>query len=33
MKILLVASHPLRLFVGNTQAWLSFATWLTDLAG
>ena len=31
--LLLVASHPLRLVVGNTQAWLSFATWLTDLAG
>ena len=31
--LLLVVSHPLRLFVGGTQAWLSFATWLTDLAG
>lgn len=31
--LLLVASHPLRLSVGHTQAWLSFATWLTDLAG
>ena len=31
--LLLVASHPLRLVVGDTQAWLSFATWLTDLAG
>jgi len=31
--LLLVASHPLRLVVGNTQAWLSFATWLTDWAG
>lgn len=31
--LLVIASHPLRLFVGNTQAWLSFATWLTDLAG
>ncbi len=31
--LLLVVSHPLRLVVGNTQAWLSFATWLTDLAG
>ena len=27
--LLLVASHPLRLVVGNTQAWLSFADWLT----
>jgi hypothetical protein len=26
---LLVASHPLRFVVGNTQAWLTFATWLT----
>src|ERR1041385_310829 len=25
---LLVASHPLRLVVGNTHAWLAFATWL-----
>ena len=31
--LLLVVSHPLRLFVGNTQAWLSFATWLTDWVG
>jgi len=31
--LLLVASHPLRFVVGNTQAWLSFATWLTDLVG
>jgi hypothetical protein len=31
--LLLIASHPLRLFVGNTQAWLSFATWLTDRVG
>lgn len=27
--LLIVVSHPLRLIVGNTQAWLSFATWLT----
>lgn len=27
--LLLVASQPLRLIVGGTQAWLSFATWLT----
>src|SRR5215204_471679 len=31
--LLLVVSHPLRLLVGGTQAWLSFATWLTDWAG
>jgi hypothetical protein len=31
--LLLVASHPLRLVVGSTQAWLSFATWLTDRVG
>jgi hypothetical protein len=31
--LLLIVSHPLRLVVGNTQAWLSFATWLTDLVG
>jgi hypothetical protein len=31
--LLVVVSHPLRFVVGNTQAWLSFATWLTDLAG
>ena len=28
-----VVSHPLRLLVGNTQGWLSFATWLTDWVG
>ena len=27
--ILIVASHPLRLIIGNTHAWLVFATWLT----
>ena len=27
--LLLVVSHPLRLVVGNTHAWLSFAEWLT----
>jgi hypothetical protein len=27
--LLLVASHPLRLVVGHTAAWLSFAEWLT----
>ena len=26
---LIVVSHPLRLIVGNTQAWLAFADWLT----
>ncbi|MCA1616704.1 MAG: hypothetical protein LC800_21955, partial [Acidobacteria bacterium] len=28
--LLIVVSHPLRLVIGNTQAWLSFATWLTQ---
>jgi hypothetical protein len=28
--LLLVLSHPLRLVVGNTRAWLSFAEWLTQ---
>lgn len=27
--LLIVASQPLRLIIGGTQAWLSFATWLT----
>jgi len=27
--LLIVASHPLRMMLGGTQAWLSFATWLT----
>ncbi|HVG33946.1 MAG TPA: hypothetical protein VM911_12735 [Pyrinomonadaceae bacterium] len=27
--IVVVVSHPLRLLIGNTQAWLTFATWLT----
>jgi hypothetical protein len=31
--LLLIVSHPLRLVVGGTQAWLSFATWLTDWVG
>lgn len=31
--LLLVVSHVLRVPVGNTQTWLSFATWLTDLVG
>jgi hypothetical protein len=28
---LLVASHPLRMIIGVTHAWLVFATWLTHL--
>jgi hypothetical protein len=28
--LLVVASHPLRLVVGRTQAWLRFAEWLTS---
>ena len=27
---LIVLSHPLRLLIGNTHAWLVFATWLTQ---
>ena len=27
---LIVASHPLRLIVGNTHAWLVFASWITQ---
>ena len=27
--LLIVVSHPLRLMIGNTSAWLAFATWLT----
>ena len=27
--LLIVLSHPLRLMIGNTHAWLMFATWLT----
>ncbi len=30
--LLIVVSQPLRLIIGGTQAWLSFATWLTHLA-
>jgi len=26
---LIVASHPLRLVIGGTHAWIVFATWLT----
>lgn len=28
--VLIVISQPLRLLIGNTQAWLTFATWLTQ---
>jgi hypothetical protein len=28
--LLIVVSHPLRFIIGNTHAWLAFATWLTD---
>jgi len=28
---LIVISHPLRSVIGNTEAWLSLATWLTQL--
>ena len=28
--LLIVVSHPLRLLIGGTQAWLAFATWLTQ---
>jgi hypothetical protein len=28
--LLLVGSHPLRMIIGATQPWLSFATWLTS---
>lgn len=31
--LLIVASQPLRLIIGGTQAWMSFATWLTQLVG
>jgi len=27
--LLIVTSHPLRLVIGNTHAWLAFAAWLT----
>ena len=29
-SILLIASFPLRLWIGGTEAWLNFATWLTS---
>lgn len=29
--LLIVISHPLRLLVGGTQAWITFADWLTGL--
>jgi len=28
--LVIVVSHPLRLVIGNTTAWLAFATWLTQ---
>ncbi|HKQ72545.1 MAG TPA: hypothetical protein VJ810_02380 [Blastocatellia bacterium] len=28
--LLIIVSHPLRLLIGNTEAWLTFATWLTQ---
>ena len=31
--LLIVVSHPLRLLVGGTRAWLSFAEWLTGWVG
>ena len=27
--LLLVASHPLRLYIGSTAAWVAYAHWLT----
>ena len=27
--LLIVASHPLRMIIGGTHAWIAFATWLT----
>jgi hypothetical protein len=32
-SLLIVASQPLRLMLGGTNAWLSFAGWLTNLVG
>jgi hypothetical protein len=28
--LLIVVSQPLRLIIGNTQAWIAFASWLTE---
>ena len=28
--LLVIVSHPLRMIIGNTHAWLAFATWLTS---
>jgi hypothetical protein len=28
--LIIIVSHPLRLIIGNTQAWLAFAAWLTQ---
>ncbi|HUS13143.1 MAG TPA: hypothetical protein VMZ30_21910 [Pyrinomonadaceae bacterium] len=32
-SLLIVASQPLRLMLGGTNAWLAFAGWLTNLVG
>ena len=29
--LLIIVSQPLRLFIGGTHAWITFATWLTQL--
>ncbi len=31
--LLIIVSHPLRLIIGNTHAWLTFANWLTGWVG
>ena len=31
--LLVIASHPLRMMLGGTSVWLSFATWLTNWVG
>jgi len=31
--LLIIVSHPLRMMIGGTNAWLSFATWLTHWVG
>jgi hypothetical protein len=31
--LFVMVSQPLRLVIGNTDAWLSFATWLTNRVG
>jgi len=30
--LLIIVSHPLRFWIGNANAWLDFATWLTGWA-